>query len=52
MSKQSLNNAITEYETRQAEFVPEDIRAYVKKFDKNRFQQEFKAFTDKAIADY
>jgi glycosyltransferase involved in cell wall biosynthesis len=51
-SEQSLNNAITEYETRQAEFVPEDIRAYVKKFDKNRFQQEFKAFADKVMTDY
>ena len=51
-TEQSLNNVITEYELRQAEFVPEDIRAYVKKFDKNRFKQEFKAFSDKAIADY
>lgn len=50
-TEKALNQAVEQFET-QTQFKPQAIRDYVKKFDKDRFKQEFKNFADKVLEDY
>ncbi|MGO0305868.1 glycosyltransferase [Endozoicomonas acroporae] len=46
---QSLNNAILKFETNEHKFNKIEIREHARKFDKDRFKEEFKSLVDKVI---
>ena len=48
----SLNAAVYDFERNSSIFDAETIRNYVKKFDKQRFKDEFKQFADNVLNEY